>query len=649
MNNKSGKKSGLIILLLILLIIAMLAIGVYAYFVTDLLKTPEQLFKKYFLSNVVQLTQMNFEPFNEINKRSETEVTEYNLNVTVNAKEMLLDEENYDVNLTLTTDFQNKNEDLELLVNKGEDEFLKGTIALTNETLGISVPDLYDKYLAIENRDFKKMAENFELSEDIVEVIPDKFPTALSPEEEAKISELTNKYLTKFMEQFDESSYMAEKNININVNSQDITANKYTLSISSRKMYTVITEIISEVLNDTEVLALCDGRISTEQIEQIKNSYEEMLKETPAEDIEETIIKFAVYAADGKTVKTELKVDDNEAYFAITDNSIIFSSIEPKSDSNDIGTVSLVTIKNVFENNSGELTYEIENTYNKDDIQTLQAEYDAKYSDSEYGSSFSRDYSEIYKDSKMKYTISTRKSNEDTITGNITFDMGEELNSFSEMLEISFKCQFGKGKVEVLSEENAEIINDYTMDDFQNILGKITMNLMNTATSKPNSLIGMLMLSHGSEDDYVSTDGNTDDNNDDFSSEDNYTSDFEDITFEEDENTDNYLNPSEPLSFENIKDEVDINITDGLTRSLDEYKAELLLNENANLGDFLTVENVQKYCGDKYVLELIDSTTIKCTVLGDTEYIYYALMNIDGYDLVVTEVEVLTEEEYLNR
>ena len=37
------------------------------------------------------------------------------------------------------------------------------------------------------------------------------------------------------MEQFEESNYMAEKNINIKVNSKDLVANKYTLSISCNR------------------------------------------------------------------------------------------------------------------------------------------------------------------------------------------------------------------------------------------------------------------------------------------------------------------------------------------------------------------------------------------------------------------------------
>ena len=44
MKNRSGNK--LIIVFLIFILIALVAGGAYAYFMTDLFKTPEQLFKK---------------------------------------------------------------------------------------------------------------------------------------------------------------------------------------------------------------------------------------------------------------------------------------------------------------------------------------------------------------------------------------------------------------------------------------------------------------------------------------------------------------------------------------------------------------------------------------------------------------------------
>ena len=613
---------------------------------TDLFKTPEQLFKKYLLSNVLQLTQTNFEPFNEINQRSETEVTQYLLEIGVDQSSVLEDEEKIDIDVKLTTDIPNRNEELELLINKGDSEYLKGYLALTDETLGLKVPDLHDKYIAVENRDLKKIAKTFNLDDEYVEMIPDKIPSVMTEEEKEKINALATKYVTKIAEQFDENSYMAEKNINININSKEIVADRYTLNISTKTMYTTVISAFNELLEDPDFIALYQDRVSTDVIEKIKTAYNDFLENNSIEDVEDQTIKLSVYASGGITVKTELISEENEASIVMENNEnesmMTLTSIEPKSDTNDVGTTTVTVFKNTYANNSGEFSYETTTEYNKDDIKTLQEEYDAKYSG--YTSSFTTDYSEVYADSNEKYIIKTTKTNDSTITGNVQFE-GEKFDSIKDMLEIKFKCQFGNATVNTMNEKNSIVINDYTMEDYQQLLVDIGTNAAATAITKPNSLIGTFLTNS-----FFGNSSTVEDESNDFTIESEDSTGNEDFTLSDDENNDNYLYPTVSNNIEILRDNVDTAITDGLTTALNRYKMELEFNPDADLGEFLTVENVQQFCGETYSLELTDSTTIKCTLDENGEqYIYYALMNIDGNELVVTEVEVLTEEEYLNR
>lgn len=655
MKNRNGGKRIIIVLIIILLILAIAGCGIYIYLATDLFKTPEQLFKKYMLSNIIELGQTEFKPFDEIEKRSENELTEYHFKAGFETSSLDYYEEGdenekYEYNIFLRTDIPNKNEELEVLINRNENEYFKANMALTNETFGISVPDLYDKYLAIENRDFKKIAKTFELPEEYIEYIPDKIPSSLTPEEEEQISQLANKYLTKIVEQFDENSYIAEKDINITVNSKELVTNKYTLSMSSKNLYTSLTDTITELLDDPEFVALTKDKITTEQLDELKTKYKEFLTENPATDIEDQTLKISVYAADGRTVKTEIKSEENEAYFIIDkneiENTIIFSAIEPKNEYNEVGTTETTIIKSSYKDDAGEITLETLVEYNKDDIETLQAEYDAEYAD--YGSHFDKNYSEIYVDESKKYTIKTKKSNEDVITGTIT-----STDEDFEYMDMSFKCQFGKASVTTLSEKNSVVINDYTMDDYTKLVEEIGINVMSVVLQKPDSLIGVFLtdtvlggFDTEDEDSYYSDDYTSDDY-----SADDYTNDnYSDITFPDDESNDNYLYPTVTDNLETLREEIDTTITNSLSSCLYEYQNELIFNSEANLGDFLNLDKVQEYSGSDYILELPDSTTIKCTVNREgIDYIYYALMNIDGENYTVREVEVLTEEEYLNR
>ena len=181
MKNRNGGKAIIIVLLIILLILALIGGGAYIYLATDLFKTPEQLFKKYMLSNIIEMTQTEIKPFDDIEKRSESELTEYSLKLGVDAEKLEMEDmKKLDINFALKTDWPNKNEEIDIIINKDEEEYFKGHMALTNETFGIKIPDIYDKYVAIENRDFKKMAITFVLSEEYIEMLPDKIPSGLT-------------------------------------------------------------------------------------------------------------------------------------------------------------------------------------------------------------------------------------------------------------------------------------------------------------------------------------------------------------------------------------------------------------------------------------------------------------------------------------
>ena len=73
----------------------------------------------------------------------------------------------------------------------------------------------------------------------------------------------------------------------------------------------------------------------------------------------------------------------------------------------------------------------------------------------------------------------------------------------------------------------------------------------------------------------------------------------------------------------------------------------LLNNNQPNIQDYLTMENIQKSCYG-YKLELQpDGITIKCTMEYDLS-VYYAKMDLDMENLTTKSVTVYTESEYNN-
>ena len=96
-----------------------------------------------------------------------------------------------------------------------------------------------------------------------------------------------------------------------------------------------------------------------------------------------------------------------------------------------------------------------------------------------------------------------------------------------------------------------------------------------------------------------------------------------------------------------IKPEIQSNVKNALEICLRDYQLAILSNQEPDIGDYLTIDNIQNNSPENYALELIDGNTIKCTVDGNS--VYYAIMEIDGGTMKVSYVDVYTEQEYFNR
>lgn len=649
------KKGKGILVIFILLLIVILAGGAYAYIKTDLLKTPEQLFKKYLINNIAQIANVNIAPFNEVSERMENELTETNLNIILNG-EAIGEEETYKLNIKTSTDFQNKNESTDISINQGENVLIEGTLALTNNKYGIKIPDIYSKYIALENRDFKKLAKTLGADEEELKTIPDsiKEPNPFTEEELEKIKTLTNKYMEKIYEPFGEESYSAEKNVALTINGQNLTANKYTFTVSSVALYNSLTNSTKELLDDPDFLALCKNRIEQEMLDEFKTSFNEAIEDADIDETDDVPIIISVYVSEQKTVKTEIIVKEAFAEFIIdnkeNESIITFLTHEPKDDYMPVGRTDTIIFKNMFKNNKGELSIEIRTEYNQADVEELNNE---RVTEDEYYSDY--DYADVYKDEYVRFLINTTKKNENTINSKITFE-GDNVENANEFMNIEFGFNFNSNiKVKKLTSENSIIVNDYTLEEFQTLGQEIMTNIMNVALEKPESLIGMIFVNMNSsmmpetvlypedvymDDEYTYTDF-------DIPTEEQQITDVENPEFSIIESDENLYTPTEPLNPEDMKNEIDTEITTGLGECLGAYKAEYLNNQDADIATYLTVENLQASCPENYTLELLeDGITVKCTI--DETNIYYAVMDINGDTLVVTDVIVYTEQEYLN-
>ncbi len=605
----------IVVAVMILLIIGGLAGGAYVFLMTDIFKTPDQLFKKYLVSSIIDLGKVQYEPYGNILSRSSKEPMELKY-VSTDSSENNKIEVNY---LSNSTDNSSKL-DLSMIV-EGNDYFT-GSLIIDKEIFGIQFKDIHDKYLALENRDLKVFAQNLGVEEDTIQNVPDEinFSNKLTEDEKTKLIEILTKYISQINSAITEENYIVEKQVSVELNNQNLVTDKYSLIMDEKEFYTLILNTVLKLLDDEKFLAICNERVDNESIEKVKHDITEVLN-----DLEEQTrlnqIKFSIYVENKKTKKCEIIQNDGTIEWFLENNneaesSFTIKTISKKTSSNQVGSESIFKINNKYENNIGLLTIEEKTTYNQKDVKELEKEFSNLFSSNEE-----------YENSQTK-TIISSQFNENTITGEIIlegFKTEENQEEMTNKFEINFNSEF---EIEKLDLNNSVILNDYSTSDFEKLGTELITNALETAIDKPNSLIGSLSM-------FLQF----------FAPQTDDVEEIENNNWDDGElilDSNEIAMPAETDEKENIY----MYILNGLNQSLTEYKDEVAINENANLGDFLTVENVQEECPESYNLELIDGTTMKCIINNQNNY--YITMNINGDTLLVDEIQVYTEEEYLN-
>lgn len=511
MEKLNKKIIGVVIVLAILII----SIIVYAYICTDAFKSNEKLFGKYLLDNINQLENFNLKPYNEVldkieSQNSETEVTINYTYTPEETEEPLLQNTNTNVTATLNikSDVKNNKQSMTLKTNSNQKELILLSTLSDENTVGVKVEELYDKYLALENRELKTFFSKMGFSEEELETIPNKIEAPnteeFTPEELEILENLKNKYIKKISDPIDKTCYSKEKSVQVESNGENVVADKYVLTINEKQFATIVTTTIKEFLADQEFLRLYEGRISEEQIKSLQKENDEYIKNLENID-ENSKVNIIVYVKDKKTIRTDYISEKQEVSFEVINNFqdsfIKFTVKKDKKDDSDVGTETIIKVKNTSTEKSGKLECEISLVYNKDDISSLNSEISNSYGYENY-------YEKTYKDQNLEFVLTAENVNDDKISinlnsGNIKIDGNINLNK-----DI---------KVEDFTDENAVILNDYSSlqleklgeELMENAVLSITRNLNSSINPVVTIFAGMYMASSSNEDSALTNTTNT--------------------------------------------------------------------------------------------------------------------------------------------
>ena len=311
------KKKIPLIILAIIIITSIIAI--YLYCCTDLFKTPQEQFWSS-LSKASKITgdKTYSEALNEIRNLKEKSYTlkgdaKFNISSTEEDEEVqkIADafskiQISYDMNVVgkenkekgiLNFDFDNK-------------QVLSVDYLRDNDLFGIKIGEVYDKYISIENKNLKQLAEKYEI--DSTE-IPDKIEFIdmhdLYDISEEEIQHINDLIVGTLKNEIPEECYSVNENVETDILGEKAKTKEYKIELSAKQIDDIAIKLLENAKRDEVILNLIVNKYNKismntlagkEKIakDDLIKEIEESIKEIQEEPSKEGVIVSNFYAKD---------------------------------------------------------------------------------------------------------------------------------------------------------------------------------------------------------------------------------------------------------------------------------------------------------------------------------------------------------------
>lgn len=470
------KKNKIIIttIIAVVLVIAVAMGAVYAF--GDAFKSPKDLFYKYLGQNVETFSKLDYDEvlnnYKNVNDKDYTSTGEISINVETENYQIreIADEIN---KMKITTEEKNISKEnktyADFKIDYDNSNLLEASIIKNGDLYGIKSDFLHDKYISVENNNLKQLAQKLGLDEDSM---PDKFEQIdmydllyVSKEDRNTILKTYKKVLD---EEIGKEKYEIQKNIETTVNGKTIKANAYLVKINEQEAINTIIKLLETLKDDDLTLNLIIEKVNKTNINSMIDEDEKLSKDNIKETIEDAIedlkdeleyadedeLTIKVYENKGKTVKTEIIVDDNivsiEKYENNNENYIVIKTQENNEETFNIEIKYTIKEENGTKTTSGKVTIK-----------------------EEYSDEISFDFN-ITSKGKVGTGISE-------VNAQISFNVQDNKFDITIKQTLDFNS---KVEIEDLDENNSIKINDMEESEMENLYTQIYENIQKEITSK---------------------------------------------------------------------------------------------------------------------------------------------------------------------
>lgn len=387
----SKKKSIIIVVTLSIISIIIATTFAIMYFKTDMFKSNEILFSKYFAQNFEMIDLLNIKSNPEVKSMLETNPytssLKANIKYTENKETSDENTENIinkiGVKVTNNVDKSNEYSYRDILIGNLEEdeENLFRIETLTDNKIYAVRLNGIKQFVSTENVEENEENKSFQVKEieDIVSKI-DTIDLIDFSEEEKK--ELLNTYLNIIQMNVTKDRYDKQRNTLITVNNQDVQTNAYSITLTFEEYNNMYIKVLEQIQQDEIILSKIDKivnyleEISSEESnikgKELKGLFigyiQEKIEEIQNNNIGNDEVKITVYESKGKTVRTNIERTANKITLDLYNESAIKINQILLEENTEEKTLKI-------EKNSSDIIMEYTSVQNNEIINTISFNY----------------------------------------------------------------------------------------------------------------------------------------------------------------------------------------------------------------------------------------------------------------------------------
>lgn len=351
------KRIAIIVISFIIVLLIVGSVFTYLYLNTDMFKSNQTLFGKYFIQNFDVLSTITQSAAPEINQTLDENKYTSNLNATVEytaSKNTSDENKNNAINkaqleIESKTDKTSQYQYKDISLVEENDEVIRLELMQDGNNYGVRL-DGIKQFVSIENTgNLAQISENIQIPETTLKKIPNLFSGIEVKqwinftEEEKQI--LASTYLEIIKQNTAKEVYGKQANGTIKVDEKSYYVNAYSIEITKEEYNNIVIKVLEKMTTDEIILGKIDNienklneYIKLEQEKSMREQFVEYLKERIQEIKDNNIgkekAKITVYENQKKTIRTTIETDERKITLDLYDSQKSIKLDDIKNENN---------------------------------------------------------------------------------------------------------------------------------------------------------------------------------------------------------------------------------------------------------------------------------------------------------------------------